>query len=97
MTLYPLCISLTAAMESVQARNGGVSDEEALRMFLGQECGFSRLDMVDFGLALDILVDCFFMEWSKSRGRTFAYQAVLCLTFAISRLSASPLSPSLLL
>ena len=41
-------------------------------MFLGQEPGLSRLDLVDRSLALDVLVDYFFLEWSKSRGRTIA-------------------------
>ena len=41
-------------------------------MFLGQEPGLSRLDLVDRSLALDVLVDYFFLEWSKSRGRMIA-------------------------
>ena len=63
-------VSLSAALESVRTRHSCVSDVETLRMFLGQEPGLSRLDLVDHSLALDILVDYFFQEWSKSRGRT---------------------------
>ena len=59
-------------MESVRARNNCVLNEETLNMFLGPEPGLTRLDLVDRGLALDILVDCFFVEWSKSCGRTIA-------------------------
>ena len=47
--------------------------KETLRMFLGQEPSLELLDLGDRGLALDILVDCFFVEWSKSRGRSIDY------------------------
>ena len=62
-------VSLPAALESVCTRHSCTLDVETLRMFLGQEPGLSRLDLVDRSLALDVLVDYFFQEWSKSRGR----------------------------
>ena len=65
-------ISLTAALESVRCQNACVSDMETLQMFLGQERGLSRLDLVDCSLALDNLVDSFFLEWSMGCGRTVA-------------------------
>ena len=55
-------VSLTAAIESVRVRNDFVSDEETLQMFLGHERGLSRLGLVDRSLALDFLVDWFFLE-----------------------------------
>ena len=41
---------------------------EAARMFLGQDKELQRTDMIDRGLALDILVDKFYLEWSTIRG-----------------------------
>ena len=63
-------ISHTAALESVRVRNACVLAEETLWMFLDQELGLSWLDLVDCGLELDVLVDCFFLEWSTAWGRT---------------------------
>ena len=42
---------------------------EACRIFLGQDKSLKRSDLADRGLALDILLDKFFFEWSKIRGR----------------------------
>ena len=51
LSLYLLAgVSLTTTIESVKVRNDCVSDEETLWMFLGQEGGLSRLDLVDRGL-----------------------------------------------
>jgi len=44
-------------------------DFEACRMFLGQDKSLRRTDLADRGLALDILLDRFFLEWSKIRGK----------------------------
>ena len=65
-------VSLSATLELVRARYGCVLDVETLCMFLGQEPGLSCLDLVDCSLALDVLVDYFFLKWSKSRDRTIA-------------------------
>ena len=67
-------------------------------MFLGQEPGLSRLDLVDRSLALDVLVDYFFLEWSKTRGRTIAqadrhsWHSVI-LSHAVLLPYLSPFSP----
>ena len=44
-------------------------DFEACRIFLGQDKSLKRTDLADRGLALDILLDRFFLEWSKIRGK----------------------------
>ena len=44
-------------------------DSETCRIFLGQDKSLKRSDLADRGLALDILLDKFFLEWSKMRGR----------------------------
>ena len=44
-------------------------DFEACRIFLGQDKSLKRSDLADRGLALDILLDKFFLEWSKIRGK----------------------------
>ena len=46
-------------------------------MFLGQERGLSLLDLVDRGLALDVLVDSFFLEWFRIHGRS-VHRGVPC-------------------
>ena len=59
---------LTDALELVRDKTACVFDVETLRMFLGQERGLSLLDLVDPGFALDVLVDSFFLEWSRIHG-----------------------------
>ena len=44
-------------------------DFEACRIFLGQDKSLRRTGLADRGLALDILLDRFFLEWSKIRGK----------------------------
>ena len=44
-------------------------DFEACRIFLGQDKSLRRTDLADRGLALDILLDRFFLEWSKISGK----------------------------
>ena len=58
--------SLESTLIDLQSRS---RDEfEAARMFLGQDKELQRTDMIDRGLALDILVDKFYLEWSTIRG-----------------------------
>ena len=45
------------------------SDQEEACFFLGQECGLTRMDFVDRGLALNVLLSCFFVQWSVLSGR----------------------------
>ena len=49
-------------------------DLSAIRRFLTQEKGVSKLDMVDRGVALEMLVDKFFLEWSTITGRMMSRQ-----------------------
>ena len=42
---------------------------ETARVFLGQDKKLLKTDMIDRGLALDILVDKFYLEWTNMRGQ----------------------------
>lgn len=53
----------------MKLRLGSRDDFEACRIFLGQDKSLKRSDLADRGLALDILLDKFFLEWYKIRGR----------------------------
>ena len=47
----------------------GHDDLQAVRILLGQGAQIKKMDLVDRGLALDILLDKFFLEWSNVSGR----------------------------
>ena len=53
----------------MKLRLGSRDDFEACRIFLGQNKSLKRSDLADRGLALDILLDKFFLEWYRIRGR----------------------------
>ena len=42
---------------------------ETARVFLGQDKKLLKTDVIDRGLALDILVDKFYLEWTNMRGQ----------------------------
>ena len=55
--------SLESTLIELQARS---QDEfEAARMFLSQDMELQRTDMIDRGLALDMLVDKSYQEWTS--------------------------------
>ena len=49
--------------------HGEAGDEECIRNFLGKP-GMQLRELVDRGLALDILLDEFFLMWSNKSGKT---------------------------
>ena len=54
--------SLQSTLLDLQSRS---KDEfEAVRLFLGQDKSITKKDLMDRGLALDILVNRFFLMWS---------------------------------
>ena len=52
-----------------EQRTQGKDDFQAIRVLLGQEGKINKMDLIDRGLALDILLDKFFLEWSSVAGK----------------------------
>ena len=50
-------------------RTRSLDEFEAVRLFLGQDKSITKKDLMDRGLALDILVNRFFLKWSEIRGQ----------------------------
>ena len=61
--------SLSSTLIKLRAKFACTSDQEVVRLFLGQEPRLTRVTMIDRGLALDLLLTSFYREWSKMRGR----------------------------
>ena len=62
--------SLESLLISIRHSYNCQSDQEVARFFLGQERGLTRMDFVDRGLALDVLLTSFYAHWSVLRDRT---------------------------
>ena len=62
-------ISLETSLEMLRKSPGEAGDEECIRNFLGKP-GMQLRELVDRGLALDILLDEFFLMWSNKSGKT---------------------------
>ena len=62
--------SLGSTLMELRIKFSCTSDQEVVRLFLDQEPRLTRMTMIDRGLALDLLLTCFYREWSKTRGRT---------------------------
>ena len=82
------CEMMSKHRQSIKLRNGlsihdyihslqkpNLDELSAIRRFLTQEKGVSKLDMVDRGIALEMLVDKFFLEWSNITGRMINRQS----------------------
>ena len=52
-------------LRGLRLEHPGTTSEDVLRVYLGQGHGVSRKQYIERGLALDILVDNFFLIWSK--------------------------------
>ena len=52
--------SLESLFNSIRHSYNCQSDQEVALFFLGQECGLTRIDFVDRGLALDVLLASFY-------------------------------------
>ena len=63
-------VSLESLLVSIRHSYNCQSDQEVACFFLGQELGLTRMDFVDRGLALDVLLTNFYSQWSVLRGRT---------------------------
>ena len=61
--------SLSSTLIELRTKFACTSDQEVVRLFLGQEPRLTRVTMIDRGLALDLLLTSFYREWSKMRGR----------------------------
>ena len=61
--------SLGSTLMELRIKFSCTSDQEVVRLFLDQEPRLTRMTMIDRGLALDLLLTCFYREWSKMRGR----------------------------
>ena len=61
---------LESLLSSIRHSYNCQSDQEVARFFLGQEHGLTRIDLIDRGLALDVLLTSFYAQWSVLRGRT---------------------------
>ena len=58
---------LQSTLLDLQTRS--IDEFEAVRLFLGQDKSITKKDLMDRGLALDILVNRFFLKWSEIRGQ----------------------------
>ena len=80
--LLVTCEMMTKHRQSIKLRSGisiqdcisslqkpGSDNLSAVRRFLTQEKGVRKLDMIDRGIALEMLVDKYFLEWSNVTGR----------------------------
>ena len=56
---------LQSTLLDLQTRS--IDEFEAVRLFLGQDKSITKKDLMDRGLALDILVNRFFLKWSEIR------------------------------
>ena len=65
-------VSLESLLVSIRHSYNCQSDQEVARFFLGQERGLTRMNLVDRGLALDVLLTAFYSQWSVLRGRTIS-------------------------
>ena len=63
-------VSLESLLISIRHSYNCQSDQEVARFFLGQEHGLTRMNFIDRGLALDVLLTAFYSQWSVLRGRT---------------------------
>ena len=57
--------SLENMLRELRHKHPGSTSEDVLWVYLGQGHGVSRKQYIERGLALDILVDNFFLLWSK--------------------------------
>lgn len=73
--------SLTDCLAAIHRRFGPETQQEHLRLFLGQEHDLSRTHLIQRGFALDRLVDHFFELWSLKLSRPVARRPGLDLTF----------------
>ena len=62
-------ISLETSLDMLRKSPGEAGDKECIRNFLGKP-GMPLRELVDRGLALDILLDEFFLKWSNKSGKT---------------------------
>ena len=52
-----------------EQRSQGKDDFQAIRVLLGQGEKINKMDLIDRGMALDILLDKFFLEWFSVAGK----------------------------
>ena len=61
-------VSLEESLRDLRVTPGPAGDDETVRCFLGQS-GHSLIVMVERGLDLVILLDEFFLLWTRESGR----------------------------
>ena len=61
-------VSLEDELQRIRSQCSPESEIDCFRLFLGQELGVPKIDMMHRGWALSEMVDFFFLEWSRKFG-----------------------------